>query len=405
MANTITETVKGFRDMSGEEAKKREKIREIIIRNFKLFGFEPAETPTIEYEEFAKGNAENAEDEAISDMFKLTDKGKRKLALRYEFTFQLKRLAEGKKLPYKRYQIGSVFRDEPIKPGRFREFTGCDADIIGSSEVSSDAEVLAVVKKILDELKIPFEIQVNNRQLLMSVVEKLNVRDKKTELEIIREIDKLDKNREEATKNLAKILGNMKKVDELLDYFDKELNFFIDEGFPGASEIKELEKLCKVYGIKIIFSPGLARGLSYYNGNIFEIRTPKYNLAIAGGGRYDINKLPSAGIGFGLDRLVELAKNIDLNEEKTKCLLISIGQDKEAIALAESLRKQEISCSLMYGKPSKALEYANSYGISYAIFIGEEEVKKKKFKLKDMKTGKEEMLGEKEIISKLSQGL
>ena len=384
-----TETVKGFRDITGEEALKREKIKQVIIKNFKLFGFVPIETPTIEYEEFVKG--ENSEDEAVSDTFKLQDRGKRKLALRYEFTFQLKRVAKDKKLPFKRYQIGSVFRDEPIKPGRFREFTQCDADIIGSSEIASDAEILALASNIFKELKIPIEIQVNNRRLLTALVESLGsgsgeVRDKETELQIIREIDKLDKNREEACRNLSKILGSMDKVDELLDYFDKPLKVFLEQNFPGASDILELEKLCKIYGVKIKFVPSLARGLSYYTGNIFEIRSPKYNLSIAGGGRFNINNLPSVGISFGLDRLAELAKNIEI--EKTKCLVLSIGKDKEAVELANRLRSVGISCSLMYGKPTKALEYANSYGIGFVIFVGEEEVKNKKFKLKDMKTGK-----------------
>lgn len=397
-----TELVKGFRDISGEEALKREKVRETIVRNFKLFGFEPAETPTIEYEEFVRGEGENSSDEAVSDTFKLQDRGERKLALRYEFTFQLKRLALNKKLPYKRYQIGNLFRDEPIKSGRFREYTGCDADIIGSAEIASDAEILALVKKILDELKIPFIVQVNNRQLLMAIVEKIGVRDRKTALEAIREIDKLDKNREEATRNLAKIIGNMNRVDELLDYFDKSLDFFITQGFPGASDIKELEKILDTYGVKIAFTPSLARGLSYYLGNIFELKSPKYNLSIAGGGRYIIDKVPCIGIGFGLDRLAELAK-IELEDEKTKCLVLSLNQDKEAIRLAESLREQRISCSVMYGKPTKALEYANSYGVNFVIFIGEEEIKKKKFKLRDMKSGKELMLGEKEIISRISR--
>ena len=114
-------TVKGFKDFSGEEAKKREKIKEIIIKNFKTYGLEPAETPIIEYENFVKSG--NEQDEVVSDIFKLQDKGKRKLALRYELTFPLKRLAQNKKLPYKRYQIGEVFRDEPVTANRIRQFT------------------------------------------------------------------------------------------------------------------------------------------------------------------------------------------------------------------------------------------------------------------------------------------
>src|SRR3989344_3267626 len=131
-----TENVKGFKDYSGEESKKRAEIKKILVETFEKYGFEPAETPTIEYEEFVRG--ENKNDDAVSDIFKLQDKGKRELALRYEFTFQLKRLMQNKKLPYKRYQIGVVFRDEPVSQNRFREFTQCDIDTIGST-IKDDA--------------------------------------------------------------------------------------------------------------------------------------------------------------------------------------------------------------------------------------------------------------------------
>src|SRR3989344_2735207 len=123
------ETAKGFRDI--EDASKRIAIRNIIENIFQLYNFKPVETPIIEYEEFVKGNNQN--DEAVSDIFVLKDKGNRDLALRYEFTFQLKRLAQNKKLPYKRYQIGTLFRDEPLGPNRWRSFTQCDADVVGSS--------------------------------------------------------------------------------------------------------------------------------------------------------------------------------------------------------------------------------------------------------------------------------
>ena len=124
-----------------EEAQKREDVRRVLVEVFQMYGFEPAETPIIEYREFVKGDNQN--DEAVSDIFKLEDRGKRELALRYEFTFQLKRLMQGKKLPYKRYQIGSVFRDEPVSGNRLRQFTQCDVDIVGA-EISDEAEILEI---------------------------------------------------------------------------------------------------------------------------------------------------------------------------------------------------------------------------------------------------------------------
>jgi len=140
-----TEKVKGFNDFVGEEALKRSEIKKILVETFERYGFEPVETPIIEYEEFVKSSSSQG-DEAISDIFKLRDKGKRNLALRYEFTFQLKRIAKNKKLPYKRYQIGEVFRDEPIQGNRFRQFTQCDVDVIGST-LKDEAEVLALIKE------------------------------------------------------------------------------------------------------------------------------------------------------------------------------------------------------------------------------------------------------------------
>src|SRR3989344_7121688 len=145
------EPVKGFSDYTGEEALKREKIIENLIRNFKLYGFNPEETPVIEQEDFVKG--ENEFDEAVSDIFKLKDKGNRDLALRYELTFQLKRTAKNKKLPYKRYQIGYVFRDEPVSSNRVRQITQADVDVVGS-DVKNEAEILSLTGKIMKELKI-----------------------------------------------------------------------------------------------------------------------------------------------------------------------------------------------------------------------------------------------------------
>ena len=212
------ETVKGFKDFTGEEAQKREDIRAILVKNFQKYGFEPAETPVVEYREFVKG--ENQNDEAVSDIFKLEDRGKRELALRYEFTFQLKRLMMGKKMPYKRFSIGPVFRDEPIKGNRFRQFVQCDIDIIGST-TKDEAEILAVVKRVLSELKINFVINVNNRKLLNEILEKENI--EKMDFEkVIKEIDKLDKlDREEVYNNLRG-LG----AQNVLEIFEKPAEFF-----------------------------------------------------------------------------------------------------------------------------------------------------------------------------------
>jgi histidyl-tRNA synthetase len=384
----IKDNVKGFKDFSGKEALKREAIKGILIKKFKTYGFEPVETPILEFEEFVKQG--NPNDEVISDIFRLKDKGERNLALRYEFTFQLKRLAENKKLPYKRYQIGEVFRDEPTSSNRFRQFTQCDIDVIGST-ARDEAEVLKVVSEILEELGINATIYINNRKLLNEILEEQGIEGQDKKEQVIKEIDKLDKLSEEEIKN------NLKKYKaaKLLDLFKKPESFF--EKYQSYKEIKELKKFCKLFDLKVEFSSTLARGLSYYNSSIFEIKLKGIKESIAGGGSYLINGIQSTGISFSLERLVPLTKK---TFEGIKCIIISIAQDEESIKLAQELREQEISCIIL-DKISKALEYANIQGIPYVIFLGQEEIKKKKFKLRDMKTGKEELLNEKDLINKL----
>ncbi|MBU3940781.1 MAG: histidine--tRNA ligase [Nanoarchaeota archaeon] len=380
------ETVKGFKDCSGEEAIKRQRIKEILVKNFELYGFEPAETPIVEFEEFVKG--ENVNDEAVSEIFKLQDRGKRKLALRYEFTFQLKRLASNKKLPYKIYQIGAVFRDEPVSANRFRQFTQCDVDVIGSS-LKEDAAMLALTSKVLRELGIKAEINVNNRKLLNEILEKEGVVKKE---EVIRELDKLDKMPEKIVKeNLKKY-----KAEKIINIFKKTDSFF--EQYDAYDEIKELKKYCNYYGVKFNFQSNLARGLSYYNGTIFEVKTKDVKETVCAGGSYLVNGVQSVGISFGLERLSALA-NVEI--KGNKILLISIGQDEETMKLSEELRNEDIPCLIAFGQISRALGYANSINADYVIFVGEKEVKKGKFKLKDMDSGKEDMLKIKEIIKKL----
>jgi len=378
------ETVKGFSDYTGEQAAKRAAVRKIIEETFQLYGFEPAETPIIEQESFVKGD--NTQDEAVSDIFKLQDKGKRKLALRYEFTFQLKRIAKNKKLPYKRYQIGPVFRDEPVSSTRFRQFTQCDVDIIGSS-IKDKAEVLATIQTIADKLEIKLNICINNRKLLNEILEKEGVKKKQ---EVIREIDKLDKLPE------AEIKKNLKqyKAEKLVQIFKKPETYF--EKYESYKEIKLLKKLCKDYNLQVKFQPSLARGLSYYNGTVFEAKTKDKKESVVGGGAFMINGIQAIGYGSGLERWCSFAET---TPTQINYIIISINQDKTAIKLAQKLRAAGNSAIIFYGKPSKALQYANSKNIQSAIFIGDKEVKSKTFKVRNLETGKEKLISEKELLN------
>jgi len=384
-----TDCVKGFRDI--EDAGKRIAIKKIIEETFQLYGFKAVETPIIEYEEFVKGD--NPDDEAVSDIFKLQDKGKRKLVLRYEHTFSLKRLMKNKKLPYKRYTIGSVFRDEPITGNRWRQFTQCDADIVGT-DLNGVAEILKIISEVLEKLKIKSNINVNNRKLLNEILLDLDVKEKDKE-QVLREIDKLDKLSESEVKRNLKKYG----AERVLSIFKKPEKYF--EKYENYKDIRELKKICNLLGVEVNFQPFLVRGLSYYNWIVFEVRSVSgIKESIMGSGSYLVNGIQATGISFGLDRLELLAKISTLIK---KVLLISLGQDEIAFKLADKIRSLNIPCEIFYNKPGKALEYANSLNIPLVVFIGDQEAKKKKFKLKNMNSGKEKLITEKNLLKELEK--
>ncbi len=380
------ETVKGFKDKVGKEAENALLIREIAKQTFEKYNYNYVETPIVEYEDFVKSGSDEGDD-AISEVFRLQDRGKRNLALRYEFTFQLKRIAKNQKLPFKRFQIGECFRDEPVKGNRVREFTQCDIDVVGA-KVKDQAELLAAVKDILNALKINSVIYVNNRKLLNEILEEEKIQNK---VEAIRELDKLDK------LPLKEVRENLKKIgaEILLDVVRKPEEFF--KKYESYSDIEELKKYCKYYGFEVKFLPTLARGLSYYTGNVFEIKSG-IKETICGGGTYLVGSNVASGISFSIERLMAVS-NIKIDIERI--LIVSLDQDKKAIDLSKKLRAQGKNVSVFFGKPSKALDYANSYGIKKVLFVGKKEVEQKKFKIKDMKTGKEVLL----TIEKIKKSL
>jgi len=402
------DNVKGFQDFLPPESLKRSAINEVIKKYCKLYGFQPIETPVIEFDELMKPeNLPNEKmDDAVSDRFRLKDRAGRNLGLRYEFTFQLSRIFKQNpniKLPFRRYQIGPVFRDEPIGKGRFRQFTQCDADIIGDPSVNAELDCLLMVSDILKELRIESEILVNNRRLLYSIIESVQIDSKE---QVMKELDKLDKIGIDNVKINMKKYADTNQIITLFKLLEKPLEFFGENAFEGSKEISSLIDQAKKYGLNLRFSPFMIRGLGYYTGNIFEVKKPGEN-SIAGGGRYDklvgkyINReIPAVGISFGLERISELG-NIDIKKETTAAVIISINQEKESQKIAKELRKSGISCIVTEEKPGKALEYANSLSIPYVVFIGEEEKEKNKIKLKDMDTGREKLLSTKQLIKAL----
>ena len=418
----MTEIVKGFKDT--EDASKRVAVRNIIEETFRLYNYIPIETPIIETEAFVKGN--NSDDEAVSSIFKLQDRGKRKLALRYEFTFQLKRLAKNKKLPYKRYQIGEVFRDEPIGPNRWRQFTQCDVDVVGVTEMTADAEIISLTARAFKKLGFDIVIKVNNRKLLNDLLLNTGVKKDKLETALLT-IDKLEKfgldvvkkelkDKKIDNKTIKKIIdvinikGNNKDKINTLKKINKS---------EGLDEIEELFSLLNILNVNAEFDVSLARGLSYYTGTVMEVtlKNSSVKTSVCAGGRYDkmigsfLGKgdYPAVGTSFGVDRIYDAYVEKNKVEQKTvtKVYIVPIGTFNESLKIAEELRNENVNVDIdLTGKgPSKNLKYANTLGIPYVLFVGEEELKQDKVKLKDMNSGKEQLMSPGELVLFLDKNL
>jgi len=296
-------TPKGFRDILPEMAKKRRYVINTIVSVYEEFGFVPIETPTLEFAETLKGKY--GEEEKL--IYEFEDRGGRKLALRYDLTVPLARFVASNlsliaKGPFRRYQIGQVFRGENPQKGRWREFTQLDCDTLGSADVSEDARVIAAAITSCRKLGLSSaQIRINDRKnfegLSKNVVIAIDKLEKIGDEGVIAELVSKGINKDEAATLLQKV-KNSKPTQDLEKIFAELKNLGISE---------------KEYA----FDPLLARGLDYYTGSIFELRLPEYgNLSVGGGGRYDNlvgmfakKQIPAVGFSFGLDRLLELLPN------------------------------------------------------------------------------------------------
>ena len=416
------ERAKGARDFLQAEKLIRNKIVSTIREGFELYGFYEIETPILEkYELLSVKYAGGAE--ILKETFKLKDQGNRELALRYDLTVPLARVIGMNpqlKMPFKRYQIGKVFRDGPMGPGRVREFFQCDADIVGTNSVLAEVELLNLANYVYTQLGFKFKIKVNDRKILNELIRNSGVSEENAE-SVILTIDKLYKigidgvKKELTGKNInqnsiLKIIqiisikgNNEEKIQKLSKLISEE----------SLKDIKKLLSYCKK-NIEIDIS--LARGFAYYTGIIFEIVLKNNELicSAGSGGRYDnlVGSLldnkrdyPAVGISFGLDRIYDAILKKEVKENLTKAFIIPIKEEKKAINLAEELRKNKIKTELEIKQRSMSasMDYASKSGIPFVIFIGKEEAKKKKIKIRDMKTGKEKLASVKDVIKILNR--
>lgn len=443
---------KGVRDIFPEEKLLQNQVVDTLKEVFELYGFLPLETPILErYETLAAKFAAGEESDALKETFQLKDQGGRQLGLRFDLTVPLARFVAmnpNLKMPFKRYQMGPVFRDGPIKLGRYREFWQADIDTVGTSSLLADAEVLAAAEEVFNRLKLDIVIKVNNRKLLNGILEEAGIKKKEPAIVALDKLEKLgvpgvtDELLERGyPKPQIKKLFSL--IDETITLSQLKGKIKDKEGQEGIKELEELFSYLKSMGVKSVkFDVSLARGLAYYTGSVFEVfaRKGKVTSSITAGGRYDKmiggflgegkaegradgkaygkadeRIVPAMGISFGLAPIMEALK-----EKKTeitsmaKAYVLPIGAGGESLntsvlnaslKIVQELRAQGIKTSFALGKKgvSKNLEYANSLNIPYVLIIGENELKENKVLLKEMTSGTEQLLAVKEVVNKLKK--
>ncbi|AKM79131.1 MAG: Histidyl-tRNA synthetase [Candidatus Beckwithbacteria bacterium GW2011_GWB1_47_15] len=407
----LPQTLKGFRDFLPNEKRKRDFVLEKIKQTFELFGFEPLETPTLEYADLLLGKYGKEADKLIY-IFK--DRGNREVGLRYDQTVPTARVLTQYKnqLPkyFRRYQFQNVYRADKPQKGRYREFTQCDIDIFGTTSPLADTEIIACTYFAFKNVGFPnVTLRINDRQILFDVIKKSGITEQKS-LSVIQSLDKLDK------KTVDQVQMELKKKGVTLEQFQK-----INNLLKQARPTKQLEKIIGfsissgVPEDRIEFIPYLARGLDYYTGMIFEVIIPEFESgSLGGGGRYDklIDQLsgtntPAVGIAFGFDRMVEAASEMNLIPKATSVIkaLITIfpGYEGKSLNLANTLRTADIKTEIFPQDENldKQLKYAAAKNIPFVLMIGPDEAKADKVTLKDMTTGEQQSLTLDQVVVRL----
>lgn len=403
---TQLQPLKGFRDFLPQEKRARDfvigKVREV----FERFGFDPLETPTLEYASLLLGKYGAEADKLV---YTFEDNGGRNVGLRYDQTVPTARVLSEyqNELPkyFRRYQIQNVFRADKPQKGRYREFAQCDIDIFGSTSPLADAEIVACTYAAFQNVGFAnAKIKINDRQTLFMALEQITS-SRVSALSIIQSIDKLDKITPEQVVQELCAKGMEKATAEKA--LSAVQNAMMSE---NLAEIIEIAESLGVPSSAIEYSPSLARGLDYYTGMILEVVLPEYPIgSFGGGGRYDklIGMLsgsegtPAVGIAFGLDRMVEAAKELKLvpSTPSAAKILVTVFDSSfigESARTAAKLREQNIATELYptaTDKLDKQLKYANKKGIPFVVVIGSDEKAAGNVVLKNMTTGEQQKVG------------
>ena len=436
---------KGTRDFTSKVMFRRNYIFKKVRSCFERYGYAPIETPAMENIETLSGKYGQEGDRLI---FKVLNSGdflsKSKIddtttskslskdisnkALRYDLTVPFARFVVNNQnqitFPFKRYQMQNVWRADRPQKGRFREFYQCDADIIGSKSLLNEIELIQLCDDIFTSLNIPnIQILINNRKILAAMIELMSASEYFDQFVII--LDKIDKiGVENVKKELIKLGLDIKKIN-LLDKFlniknINDISVLLNQNELGKKGIEELDFILKsidsleLKSSELKFNISLARGLDYYTGSIFEVKSSDVNIgSVAGGGRYDdltsifgLKDVSGVGISFGIDRIYlvmeELGlfpKDIDIS---SKVLFLNFGEleAKYCFKYLEELRNNNISSELYPNndKIKKQMNYANNKGVQFVVMIGEDEMKSGQLSVKNMSTGDQKEMSISELI-------
>lgn len=435
MQKTEPKTLSGFMELLPNEQVLFNQMKEKIQKTYERFGFLPIDTPVIESTDVLLAKAGGETEKQLYSF----SKGENELTLRFDLTVPLAKYvslyANNLSFPFRRYQIGKVYRGERAQRGRFREFYQCDIDIIGDGELNiiNDAEIPSIIYQTFKELSLEnFTIKINNRKILTGFFEELE--EKEQAVNIMRIIDKIEKIGEANVKSELQNLGLVEnKIDKIVEFI--RINGNKDEKLEkletlevkneifkeGVQELTEVIKYIRVFGVPEEYFDidiSIARGLDYYTGTVYEtfLNEHKEIGSICSGGRYsDLagyytdKKLPGVGISIGLTRLFFVLNEIGLIKESKKSiseiLIISMIEDlKPAIETANSLRQAGINTEIYFDnkKMKTKFKYADKLKIPYVIVIGEDEINTGKLTLKNMETGEQEQKTIDEIINKLT---
>ncbi|QBQ39988.1 histidine--tRNA ligase [Sphingobacterium psychroaquaticum] len=455
MANIKPSLAKGTRDFSPKEMEKRNHIFNTLKTVFKKYGYNEIQTPTFENLQTLTGKYGEEGDRLIFKILNsgdylskapealLTEKASNKLishisekALRYDLTVPFARFVVMHQheltMPFKRFQIQPVWRADRPQRGRYREFYQCDVDVVGSDSLLNEAEFVLIYNEALAALGLKdFTIKINNRKILTGIAEVIGKPELIVDMTVA--IDKLDKiglegvNKEllergfteedvEVLRPIILLEGtNQDKLASLKSVLAKS-----EAGLKGIAEIEEVFAYLTSFGMSALLNKvveldiTLARGLNYYTGCIFEVKTNEVAMgSIGGGGRYDdltgmfgLKDLTGVGVSFGADRIYDVLEELNLYPESsaatTQLLLVNFDPACEAFLLPVlmQLRNEGVAVELYPAavKLKKQMSYADSKGIPYVLLAGEEEIKSGELSLKDMRSGEQQKLNVEALI-------